>query len=184
MRAFDLCVAVLAGVLAGTNPHAVPSAEPPPAAVFPALCQAFLEHEGFDASTSTVVLRETRPIFETFALRLLRGEEGLTPAVAMSDDERDASLRTGFLPRPVPLPEAVGPCRWSHPATTDDEALGSSELILALSNVVEDPFGHPGVFARLSLGFQDGGSWYWVSLDRSAGDWKVDEIHLLDISDG
>lgn len=159
-----------------------------PDSVFSSLCTAFVQEEGYDSSTSTLVLRKTRPIFNTFALRLLHGEGKLTPVEAEIDDERDILLRARFVPAPVHLPQKTGQCSWAHPTGTDEEALASSQLLLELSNIVEDPFARSsesthGIFARLSLGYQSG-SWYWIALDRHGDTWNVSKVSGLEVSDG
>lgn len=194
MKSLKGLVALLVTTLVSCHPLALPvdHSRPLPTLIFPSLCQAFIQDEGYDSSTSTLVLRETRPIFNTFALRLLYGVGNMTPSEVESDDKRDTLLRDQFAPRTVLLPQTTGQCHWSYPTGTDEEAFGSTQLILELSNIVEDPFTDPrtspygqyGIFARLSLGYQSGGSWYWISLDRSGNTWRVSKVSRLDVSDG
>lgn len=191
MKSLAGVATLLVAALASCRSLPLPSGSPGPlpASIFPSLCDAFIQNEGYDSSTSTLVLRKTRPIFNTFALRLLHEVGDMTPAEAEGDDQRDALLRARFVPRPVPLPERTGACHWSSPTGSDDEALGSDQLLLELSNIVEDPFlgdreRSYGIFARLALGFQSGGSWYWIALERSGSTWNVSKVSGLQISDG
>lgn len=166
-----------------------PSSVGAPGVVFPALCTAFVEKEDFDSSTTTVVLNETRAVFETFALRVLHEAGELTPAESEQDLARDEALKARFLPARVELPEGNGPCRWrlaDRPAT---EYFGTKALLLELSNVVEDPFApvdspRYGLFARLSIGGASGASWYWVALKQVGASWDVVTVSHLEISDG
>lgn len=135
-----------------------------------------------------VVLRESRPIHYTFALRVLHEVGAMTPAEADLDDARDEVLRELFRAT-VEMPESDGGCRWLRPERPDAEYFGSDEIILELSNVTEDPFAAAaehrfGVFARLSRGGAFGASWYWVPLERTGGAWKASEAYELAISDG
>lgn len=74
-----------AALLVATHLSCRSAVEPPltlPDSVFSSLCTTFVQGESYDSSTSTLVLRKTRPVFNTFALRLLQGEGKLTPANA------------------------------------------------------------------------------------------------------
>jgi len=160
-----------------------------PSAVFQALCTAFVEAEEFDSSTTTVVLNETRAVFETFALRVLHEAGELTPAESEQDLARDQDLKASFLSARVDLPEAGGPCRWRLADRPAQEYFGTRALILELSNVLEDPFApvdgpRHGLFARLSIGGASGASWYWVALKKVGTLWEVAAVSHLEISDG
>jgi hypothetical protein len=160
-----------------------------PGAIFPALCQVFIEEEGYDSATSTVVLRNTRPIFNTFALRILHQAGALTPSEAEEDEARDDALQMSFHETEVSRPSPGGRCRWTVPNRPDEEYFGTRTLILELSNVTEDPFARAtdsgvGVFARLSFGGASGASWYWVALERTGEAYRVSGVFTLEISDG
>lgn len=160
-----------------------------PREIFPALCAVFLEEEGYDSSTATIVLSETRPIFRTFALRVLHDAGAMTPAEAEQDDARDEELEAQFRAMRVEVPAQGGSCRWLLAERTDEEYFGTDELMLELSNVVEDPFASAadsrlGVFVRLSIGGASGASWYWVPLKRAGDSWRVAAVSKLEISDG
>lgn len=156
--------------------------------VFPALCATFIAEEGFDDSTVAYVVQETRPVFETFALRVLREAGALPPAEAEQDDALDAALKANFNPSPVALPPEGGPCRWRATDRPTSEYLGSDFLVLELSGILEDPFApvegpYYGLFAKLSIGGASGASWYWVALARAGSSWEVVAVSRLDINE-
>lgn len=159
-----------------------------PGVVFPAICAAFAEEEGFDSSTTMVVLSETRPVFETFALRVLHGAGELTPAEGAEDLALDEALKARFRPTRVELPADSGPCSWRLADRPAKEYFGTTKLILELSNVGEDPFATAdaaryGLFARLSIGGASGVSWYWVALRQAGESWPAATVSKLEISD-
>jgi hypothetical protein len=177
-------VAAGCGSLPGGRPRELP------AEAFAQLCRAFAEEPGFDAAAPIVVPKQTRPIYQSLALRLVHQPAAVTLRQAESDERRDASLRESFEAMRLSVPAEGGKCRWERPGSEEAPAAEGSELMLELSNVTEDPFassGEPrwGVFARLSLGGRPGASWYWVALQaRGGGGWMAREAIRLDVSDG
>ena len=166
-----------------------PSAVRVPGVVFPALCAAFIEQEAFDPSTTTVVLNETRAVYETFALRVLHEAGDLTPAESELDLAHDETLKAHFVPTRIEIPDSAGSCKWRLADRPAQDYLGAKALVLELSNIVEDPFapgGTPsqGLFARLSIGCSAGASWYWIALKNVDSSWRVLRVVHLDISDG
>lgn len=160
-----------------------------PRSVFEALCDKFHDVEGYDEEVETIVLPETRPIFQTFLLRVIHGAGELTPEEAEADDSRDAKLRANFEPSAIHLPEAAGRCRWNIWPKGKELSYGKHELILELSNPVRDPHADPseaqlGVFARHSLGGGQAAGWYWIALEPDNGDWRVSKVYDLPIDDG
>lgn len=160
-----------------------------PTVIFSALCEAFFNYEDYDASTPTVVLRVTRPLYQTFALRILHEVDAMTPAEAERDYARDEVLRTLFRETRLEMPENDGRCRWVPPEGRDEDYFGTDAIILELSNITENPFAAEaqprfGVFARLSSGGAFGASWYWVPLERAGGAWSAPRAYELAISDG
>jgi hypothetical protein len=183
-----LCLLMLSsgcasGALVKTAPSAIVSK-----IILPALCEEFFQNEAYDSRTTTVVLRETRPIYRTFALRVLHGSGPLTPAEFRLDDTRDDALRSLFEASAVDLPSGEQRCRWRAATKSSRDDSDLRALTLELSNITEDPFvegtaGRFGVFARLSIGGEPGASWFWVALERLAESWTVDTISPLEISD-
>lgn len=160
-----------------------------PNEVFPALCERFIDSEDLDPSIRIVVLAETRPIFATFALRTMHDAGELTPAEALQDDARDEELAEDFRPAPVAPPAPDRRCSWSYEHRPATDYAGTNEVVLELSNPIDDPFSESsqaqsGVFARLSSGLVSGASWYWVGLRRTGETWEVDSVSPLEISDG
>lgn len=185
---FFLVVALGGGSCPSARPEDQPANRVPPAVIFPVLCEEFFE-ETDPTTTSIVVLSETRPIFETFALRVLHGAGELTPAEAEQDDERDERLKDSFQPNRVRVPKSAQECNWLSPKRPDSEYFGTDQLMLELSNVVEDPFAPSGgsrfgVFARLSIGGRFGAGWYWVALNGVPGSWETAAAARLPINDG
>lgn len=183
-------VVLLASLTLGcsTLTPAAPSVGGVPRVIFPTLCKALFDYDDYDGSMPIVVLRESRPIHYTFALRVLHEAGAMTPAEADLDGARDEVLRELFRAT-VEIPESNDGCRWLRPGRPDAEYFGSDEFILELSNVTEDPFAAAaehrfGVFARLSRGGAFGASWYWVPLERTGGVWRAFEAFELAISDG
>lgn len=165
-----------------------PASRELPPALFPALCAFFIENEDFDPSTVTTVVDETRPIYETFALRVLHGTGPLTPAESKEDSTRDEALRSRFSASQVELPKDSGSCQWRLSTPTIAARSDTNTLLLQLSNVVEDPFAQTGdfrhgVFARLALQGNPG-SWFWIPLQKTGNAWEIGAISRLDISDG
>ncbi len=159
-----------------------------PDVVFSALCETFSRVEGFDDQVPTVVLAATRPLYQTFALRVLHNAGKLTPDELQKDEDRDQELRRSFRAQPVHLPQPGSACRWSSSNKTAAEYFGTSTLVLELSNPVEDPFAEGfeprlGLFARYSIGGQ-AATWYWIALEPSGVDWRVAVVFELDIVDG
>lgn len=154
-----------------------------PRSVFPALCEVFRADPDYDPTTITIVLAQTEPIYQTFALRVLRGAGALTPIEADQDDARDRELGRVFEPTAVRLPAERGNCSWQLSAQLDDAIAG--RLVLELSNVVPDPFsdGTFGLFARHSLG-GSAAAWYWIELENRAAHREVAGVYELEISDG
>ncbi|MCG8462293.1 MAG: hypothetical protein MI919_38910 [Holophagales bacterium] len=160
-----------------------------PKEVFPVLCEAFFALEGYDPSTVTTFVTKTRPIFRTFALRVLHEYGDLTPSEADQDELTDQHLRATFRESPIITPARTGECQWNGVDPGHLASVPRDELLLEMSNIIEDPFvdasePHFGIFVRLSLGGQLGASWYWVLLEKRAGAWKVLEVSRLPISDG
>lgn len=203
-----LAIAVLAqGCSAATVQAASPVGVP--SVVFPALCTAiieeerlyssFVEEDGFERSLfveedgaafsmTTVVLNETRAVFNTFALRVLHKAGELTPAESEQDLARDLALEAHFLPARIELPEEGGPCRWRLADRPAREYFGTEVRLLELSNVVEDPFapvGSPryGLFARESIAGLWAASWYWVALKQVGELWDVATVSRLEIDE-
>lgn len=143
----------------------------------------FQGEPSYDPIIITQVLAKTQPIYQTFALRVLRGAGALTPIEADEDDARDRELRRTFKPTAVPLPADHGRCRWRLNVQSDAAIPG--QLVLELSNVVEDPFnaGSFGLFARHSLG-GFAAAWYWIGLENRSDHWEVVGVYELEISDG
>lgn len=161
----------------------------PSSVVFPALCTAFFRDEEFDSSTTTTVVSETRPLFRMFALRSLHGAGEMTPAEAELDDARDEALEARFRSIRIGVPAQDGSCRWLLADRPTEEYYGSDELLLEVSEIVEDPFAKAesapvGLFVRLSIGGASGASWYWVGLKLADDAWKVTSVSRLPISDG
>lgn len=159
-----------------------------PNGAFSALCEAFQKEEGFDSAAVTVVLRRTRAIYETFALRTLHQVGSLDVSEAEQDAARDEVLRTNFLPKEVQLPSAGGLCRWELSDRAYGHFLGHGQLLLELSNPLDDPFvqgtkARTGVFARHSIG-GEAATWYWIALERTGDEWKASGVFQLEISDG
>lgn len=187
---------MLAGVLAvglvlgcGTFGSVGPSVVGVPSVIFPALCQAFFDYEDYDSSTPTVVMREARPIYNTFALRVLHEAGAMTPADAEQDRKRDEVLRALMRETRVEVPESGGPCRWLRAERPGEHYYGTDVIVLELSNITENPFATVaesrfGVFARLSIGGASGASWFWVPLQRTGGAWSASQAYELAISDG
>lgn len=159
-----------------------------PSGLFDALCESFVQ-AGHEPSATTLVLSETRPIFQTFALRILRNAGKMTPAEAEQDDARDRTLEERFRPTKIEVPGRDTGCAWDLADRPNAEYFGADRLMLELSNVVEDPFAtrdEPrfGVFARLSIGGASGASWYWIDLKPRGESWQVTSVAELAISDG
>lgn len=159
-----------------------------PDAVFSALCETFTRVEGFDDAVPTVVLPATKPLYQTFALRVLHNAGKLTPDELQLDENRDQELRRSFRAQPVPVPQPGSACRWSSSNQAAAEYFGTRTLILELSNPVEDPFAdglepRVGLFARHSIGGQ-AAAWYWIALEPSGVGWRVAGVFELDIADG
>lgn len=136
-----------------------------------------------------VVHEKTRPIFNTFALRVFHGKGPLTPDEADSDHKHDTRLKSTFQPTAVMIPLPPRRCTWALPAHPATQYVGADEIVLELSNVIEDPFAQKachsrGVFARVSLGERQGASWFWISLEGEPGSWSEATVHLLPIFDG
>lgn len=181
-----ISVAAAAGC-AGLGRTATAASGAVPAGVFSALCEVFATEEGFDATVPTTVLRWTRPIYQTFALRVLHGAGALTPAEAQVDDAHDAALRQRFKPSRVALP-STNVCLWTAATRSDQSYFGGNDLVLELSDPVDNPFStgpadRRGLFARSSLGGSAGATWYWVTLEPEGGEWSVSGVHLLELSD-
>jgi hypothetical protein len=155
-----------------------------PSEMFPSICEKLRAEEGFDAAGPIVVLRATRPIYHTLALRVLHGAGPLTPVEADQDNVRDNRLRASFRKVPVDVPKGSDFCHW-----VGADKAGRDDLLVEFSGIVEDPFVKGprrrfGVFVRNSLGGASGAIWYWVSLERVGTRWLVSGVSTLDIADG
>ena len=161
-----------------------------PPQVLSGLCKTLLVEEiGFRSTTPVVVYEQTRPVFDLFALRVLRGKGPLTPETSEIDYARDQELAKNFSPVSVKIPESPRKCTWALPAHPPDQYAGSEQLVLELSNIIEDPFTSEehskfGLFAKFSFGEHQGASWYWISLQGNLGSWKSASAYLLPVSDG
>jgi hypothetical protein len=160
--------------------------QPPavPSSVFTALCEQFATEKGFTSDVRTLVLSRTRPIFNTFAVRLAHARASGSPAQAADDDVTDAVLRDRFTPTGIALPFAKDDCNWRLVEGPIDRFVNTRELILELSNpvvytAVPEKIESRGVFARHSLGGAAGASWYWIALDGE----RVIQVVPLDVSD-
>lgn len=177
---------VLVSACTGLGITTPPPVPPVPGTVFSTLCTAFAREEGFDPAIPTIVLRKTRPIHETFGLRLLFKGSSPVPAELEEDETRDARLKAAFRPSPI-VPTQTPPCQWKLASRPDAEYLGAPSLLLELSNPVANPFAvHDlqrwGIFAKHSYGGA-GSVWYWVTLERRGTAWVAAGIDRLDISE-
>ena len=184
-------IILVAGLISGAaNTESLEAQNQPPPIVLEELCAHLLaERKDFEATMPIVVHEETRPIFNTFALRVLRNKGPLTPAEADSDHRHDTRLKSTFQPTPVTIPPPPRRCTWALPADPVTQYVGADEIVLELSNIVEDPIVQEechgrGVFARISLGERQGASWFWISLKGEPGSWTEATVHLLPFFDG
>ena len=167
------------------------AAHPPsdlPAGVYDTIC-GVRAAQGQGTSYPILVLRETRPIFEMVAVQFSYLGNSLTPEDTLPAEKLNDAYRRDFKPRAVPPPQSREDCPWETAAGSYAELYHSRELLLELSNPVENPFSDEepfGAFGRLSYGGRSGAQWYWVALRplRPNGHWEIVRVIALDISDG
>lgn len=173
--------------------HATSTGKPPKLVVehlLPTLCEAFLKAGEGGGNTTIVVLQETRPVFQTFGLRVLRDFKPLDPAAAVTDERRDAELEQAFEPSWFETnPRASIGCRWALTGKPFAALKGTNEVVLELSGIVPDPFYSAsegptnfGLFGRLTLGGRHP-SWFWIDVKTDTRGWLATSASELSISD-
>lgn len=154
--------------------------------LFPKLCETLLLQDPEAGQVRVVVLREAQPIYQTFALRVLRGVLPLDPKAAEEDDRRDRELVNTFQREVFDFATQSSDCMFE--AEFGPQAQEDGAVLLALSPIIRDPFAPGsresafGLFARLWLEGA-GPSWFWIDLARTGETWNAVDVHALLISE-
>jgi hypothetical protein len=177
-------------LLTSCQPRWAHSQEPriPIDGLFAKFCDALLLQDSEAGQVRVVVGPEARPIYQTFALRALKGVPPLDPKVAEEDDRRDRERVTEFRRTLFDLVQQNSDCMFELRVGSEAETSKDGEVHLALSPIIPDPVAADpneqtfGLFAKLSLEGA-GPSWFWVKLERAGVRWKAVAVHELPISE-
>jgi hypothetical protein len=152
------------------------------------LCAELRRTHTFDDDPIYVV-GETRPIFQSFALRYAILGENAKPSDALEDERRDEDLHSRFAPTILSLEFSDRRCPWRIKEKALHGSGESRELVLEISDLLPSPVALPGEspekgrFVRLSLGGRMIGTWFWLGGTGTAADWKPSRALQLDIDD-
>lgn len=155
--------------------------------ILPALCEEFSREPGFDPATPIELVAQTRPLFNTFLLRVLHPGGEIAPEIADLDDQRDAQLRVDFQPHALGPVGPVSGCKFKLVEQCSNAVDSEAGLCLELSNLLADPLSRgaeeAGHFARLRLTNRENGTWYWVELSGTRAKEVSTSVFRLQVSD-
>lgn len=169
--------------------HLVPVGAPPASqGLYDNVCTALVQEQGLASDQEVLVLESTGAIYHMIALQSYYSGGSLRPSEIGPDIKRQRQLEASFRSQKSPRPPKTSGCNWRYVDSTYEELRFSNELLLDLSNPIDNPYvgGESparGRFARFSLGGRPGASWLWISLHERDGQWVAGDAVLLDVSD-